>query len=92
MLECKGEGCFSCKECNTEYDRLYIESLLVDQVQRGLTAYQLQDLECVKCRQVKADSVSLRCDQCTGKFRCKLPRDQLQEKLLFLLVSLCFRD
>ena len=38
-------------------------------MQRQATAYQLQDLSCLKCKQVKADNMNSYCE-CSGHFQC----------------------
>lgn len=39
-------------ECGSEYDMDFIESQLIDMVQKQSMAFVLQDLKCAKCRGV----------------------------------------
>ena len=43
---------WACVHCQTEYDREDIEQLLIDALHRTSMALVLQDLKCVKCKQV----------------------------------------
>lgn len=42
-----------CPLCSTPYDSAEIECLLLDIISRKFLAYNLQDLQCRKCSQVK---------------------------------------
>ena len=43
---------WSCIHCKTEYDLDDIEQSLIEAVHKKSMAYVLQDLECIKCKQV----------------------------------------
>ena len=45
-------------DCRTPYDTADIEHLLLDAVQRKTMGYVLQDLSCLKCKQVKASNMA----------------------------------
>lgn len=49
------------------YNKVAIESEILQIVQRRLLAYQLQDLVCTKCRGVKDNNMKTNC-QCSGTF------------------------
>ena len=40
--------------CGQAYDLVYIENQLVNIVKQQVHAYQLQDLKCVKCKQIES--------------------------------------
>jgi len=46
---------------------VYVENQLVAAVKARVHAYQLQDLKCVKCQQIKVGHVAGSC-KCAGKF------------------------
>lgn len=48
----RSETAWLCPICNTGYDNMEIESLLLDIVTKKMLAYNLQDLQCKKCAQV----------------------------------------
>lgn len=72
---------WSCEQCAHPYDHEALESRLVQIVQRRSHAYQLQDLQCVSCRQVKTDSLSSICPKCAGAFSTRQPASGLREAL-----------
>nr|XP_022913041.1 DNA polymerase epsilon catalytic subunit A [Onthophagus taurus] len=74
------ESSWLCPLCNTAYDNMEIENLLLDIVTRKLLAYNLQDLQCKKCTQIKLENLIKHC-QCAGEFRGIIPREELIELL-----------
>lgn len=58
---------FHCASCGTPYDRDSLEQRLVEIAEKSSMAYQLQDLACSKCHQVKGDYMSEYCP-CSGRF------------------------
>eukprot|EP00742_Colponemidia_sp_Colp-10_P004977 GILJ01005318.1.p1 GENE.GILJ01005318.1~~GILJ01005318.1.p1 ORF type:complete len:1434 (+),score=252.77 GILJ01005318.1:629-4303(+) len=61
------QGQWQCKSCEFDYDKKVIEQTLVQLVHRRSLAYQMQDLKCTKCRQVKAEKMTQYC-YCSGKY------------------------
>uniref|UniRef100_A0ACD5XVC0 Uncharacterized protein n=1 Tax=Avena sativa TaxID=4498 RepID=A0ACD5XVC0_AVESA len=57
-------------QCGQPYHREQMENALLQIVRQRERLYHLQDLVCVRCRQVKAAHVSEQCS-CGGSFRCK---------------------
>ncbi|KAJ3127228.1 DNA polymerase epsilon catalytic subunit [Nowakowskiella sp. JEL0407] len=55
---------WECSECRFQQDKSEIEARLIDIVEQRLLAWQLQDTKCRKCRQVKAENLSLTCSIC----------------------------
>uniref|UniRef100_A0A182JCC0 DNA polymerase epsilon catalytic subunit n=1 Tax=Anopheles atroparvus TaxID=41427 RepID=A0A182JCC0_ANOAO len=70
-----------CAQCNVDYDNVEIEMRLLDVVQRKLMSYTLQDLRCVKCKQIKRENLAQHCT-CTGNFENLISRTELRRLLL----------
>ncbi|MBW0474880.1 hypothetical protein O181_014595 [Austropuccinia psidii MF-1] len=58
---------WDCCHCGQSHDRLSIEAMVIAQLQKQVASYQLQDLRCSRCSQLKEDSISLRC-HCSGEY------------------------
>ena len=56
-----------------------VASLLL--VQRRALAYQLQDVECAKCRQVKVKNLAPYCHKCAGPFALRIKKESVVESL-----------
>ncbi|OAV98876.1 hypothetical protein PTTG_25547 [Puccinia triticina 1-1 BBBD Race 1] len=56
-----------CAHCGQSYDRLGIEATLIEQLHKQVASFQLQDLRCSRCAQLKEDTMSLRCP-CSGEY------------------------
>jgi len=61
-----------CKSCEHSYDKGVIEAKLVETVLKRSLCYQLQDLICEKCKQVKQENMNDICPNCSGSYVCKL--------------------
>ncbi|KAL1201896.1 DNA polymerase epsilon catalytic subunit A [Cardamine amara subsp. amara] len=63
---------WSCADtnCGKIYDREQMENSLVQMVRQREKSYQMQDLVCIRCNQVKAAHLTEQCE-CSGSFRCK---------------------
>jgi len=64
---------WACEACGSPYDVQAIESRLVEIVQQRSLSFQLQDLECKKCRSVKRRDLETRCSRCAGEFALRQP-------------------
>lgn len=74
-------------QCGQPYHREEMENALLQIVRQRERLYHLQDLVCVRCRQVKAAHVSEQCS-CGGSFRCKEEAPQFLGKMrVFLNVA-----
>ncbi|CAI7838422.1 unnamed protein product, partial [Closterium sp. NIES-53] len=78
-----GEWRCAVPHCQHPYDLLWIENALLEVMRHRVRSYQLQDLVCNKCRQVKSARAALHCT-CAGTFRCSQQAEQLREGLLVL--------
>ncbi|KAI8443886.1 DNA polymerase epsilon subunit 1, partial [Phakopsora pachyrhizi] len=56
-----------CSHCGHSFERLTIEAIVIEQLQRLVAGYQLQDLRCSKCSQLKEDALSVRCG-CSNEY------------------------
>ncbi|KAI9311051.1 hypothetical protein BX666DRAFT_2032324 [Dichotomocladium elegans] len=57
-----------CHSCGAEYDKNLIEQHMLSLVERWLTAYQLQDVQCQRCRIIKRENLLKQCDRCGSEF------------------------
>ncbi|KAI9339371.1 hypothetical protein BDR26DRAFT_919110 [Obelidium mucronatum] len=69
-----------CAGCGTEYDRSSIEQKLVDLLSKRLLVWQLQDLKCKLCKNIRARNIDQTCD-CSGEYTTTLPRSEFLRKL-----------
>ena len=68
---------WECSTCGTGRDAAAVEALLIREVAAQSRAYQLQDLKCLKCRQVG----------CADMYSCRGPHNILQHHPHGLLVQ-----
>lgn len=74
-------------QCGQPYHREQMENALLQVVRQRERLYHLQDLVCLRCRQVKAAHLSEQCS-CGGAFRCKEESSQFLSKMrVFLNVA-----
>jgi len=69
-----------CPICKADYETSEIEQLLVETLNRKMMAFVLQDLQCVKCRQIKEDNLRLFCT-CAGSMKTVLDGEQFVRRL-----------
>lgn len=70
--------CCSVPQCGQSYDREQMENSLLQIVRWREKLYHLQDLVCLRCRQVKAAHLAEQC-VCGGSFRCKEDSFEFEE-------------
>ncbi|XP_062219147.1 DNA polymerase epsilon catalytic subunit A-like [Phragmites australis] len=74
-------------QCGQPYHREQMKNALLQVVRQRERLYHLQDLVCVRCRQVKAAHLSEQCS-CGGSFRCKEESSYFLSKMrVFLNVA-----
>ena len=56
---------------------------MIDAIQRRTVSYQLQDLRCARCKQIKSDNLRVNCE-CSGEYQ---PFESKQELLRRLQVT-----
>ncbi|KAJ3675811.1 hypothetical protein LUZ60_004853 [Juncus effusus] len=66
--------------CRQLYDKEKLENALLQVVRQRERLYHLQDLVCMRCRQVKAAHLASQCS-CGGNFRCKEEAGEFLEKM-----------
>jgi len=71
---------WSCPACKMEYDPRIIEDRLLEIVQTKAMAFQLQDLVCTKCRNLKGDNISNKC-HCGGEYKLYIDYDEFMVQL-----------
>ncbi|KAK9460210.1 uncharacterized protein V1516DRAFT_679244 [Lipomyces oligophaga] len=69
-----------CKHCEHEIDQLEIEEQMLGNLQAMLISFQLQDIRCGKCRQMKSDYLSEHCP-CSGEWELSISKKELIQKL-----------
>jgi len=69
-----------CNQCHHEYSQLALQERMVMQIQALLTAYQLQDLKCSRCKQVRGDELSEHC-VCSGEWIGNIGIMEIRRKL-----------
>ncbi|DBA81285.1 TPA: hypothetical protein ACH3X2_006902 [Trebouxia sp. C0005] len=72
---------WNCGACETGYELGAIESALVAVVQQQERAYQLQDLQCTKCKNVSSGHLARQCKHCGGELKCAQPADVFRKQL-----------
>ncbi|KAI7849576.1 hypothetical protein BDC45DRAFT_551393 [Circinella umbellata] len=72
---------WSCRGCGAPYDKKAIEQRMLKQVQRWMTSFQLQDLQCMRCRVVKRENLMKQCDRCGSDFVAIQNKEELVKKL-----------
>ncbi|XP_011498886.1 PREDICTED: DNA polymerase epsilon catalytic subunit A, partial [Ceratosolen solmsi marchali] len=78
---------WKCPQCELAYDNDQIEFALIDILNRKSIGYVLQDLQCLKCGEVKQDNVSQHCS-CSGCFKTLIAREKLLRTLkIFCSIS-----
>ena len=69
-----------CIHCHYEYSQLALQERMVVGLQSLFTAYQLQDLKCSRCRQVRGDELSEHCG-CSGEWVGSIGMMEMRKKL-----------
>ncbi|CAN6606997.1 DNA polymerase epsilon catalytic subunit A [Trichomonascus vanleenenianus] len=58
---------FLCENCGKPYDRVILEERLVQDIERMVTLYQVQDLKCIKCKRIRESDLAEHCE-CSGEW------------------------
>ena len=69
-----------CNHCKKQYHKPSIESTLVEILQKKTLSFQMQDLVCEKCKQVKLENMSDICSNCSGKFTNKVSESDFKKR------------
>lgn len=76
----KGTKSWRCPFCQTEYDRLAQEEILIGQVQGLIVGWQTQDLKCSKCGGLQINEYMEHCS-CSGAWVESMGRVEVVKKL-----------
>lgn len=71
-------------QCGQPYDREVMENALLQIVRQRERLYQLQDLVCLRCKQVKAAHIAEQC-ACAGSYRCREDVSEFRSKMQIFL-------
>lgn len=71
-----GSPVWLCAQCYVNYDTEEIEKRLIDSLNRKLMSYNLQDLQCVRCHEIKQDNIMEYC-ACAGKYQTLIHPDEI---------------
>lgn len=66
-----------CSQCYVNYDTEDIEKRLIDALNRKLMSYTLQDLQCVRCHEIKQDNIMEYC-QCAGGYKTLIDPEEIK--------------
>jgi len=69
-----------CIQCHHEYSQLALQERMVEVLQSLIAAYQLQDLKCSRCKQVRGDELSEHCS-CSGEWVGNMGMMELRKRL-----------
>uniref|UniRef100_A0A336MSN0 DNA polymerase epsilon catalytic subunit n=1 Tax=Culicoides sonorensis TaxID=179676 RepID=A0A336MSN0_CULSO len=75
-----GKPSWLCSQCYVCYDNTEIEMRIIDVVQRKIMSYTLQDLRCVRCKQIKRENMAPFCT-CAGDFENLISKSQVKKLL-----------
>ncbi|KAH7137990.1 hypothetical protein B0J11DRAFT_513356 [Dendryphion nanum] len=71
---------WKCEHCESPYDKLRIEELLVAEVQKLILEWCTQDLKCVKCSRLRNNEFMEHC-ACSGEWVATKQRGDVKKKL-----------
>ena len=71
---------FPCLKCNHTHDATAIEAALIELLNRQAAAYQLNDLRCTRCKQLKANNLAIYCE-CSGTYSTGEARPDFVKRL-----------
>jgi DNA polymerase epsilon subunit 1 len=74
----------SCKVCNMQYSKDDMELLLIAEVQKIISKWQLQDIQCVSCRLIRAEELAEVCARCTGQIETVYKKPKFKTMLQVL--------
>eukprot|EP01105_Mastigella_eilhardi_P017644 TRINITY_DN4063_c0_g1_i2.p1 TRINITY_DN4063_c0_g1~~TRINITY_DN4063_c0_g1_i2.p1 ORF type:complete len:2253 (-),score=629.40 TRINITY_DN4063_c0_g1_i2:1326-7811(-) len=73
---------WQCTSCAKPLNVTTVEAALVDVVAKRWQAYQTQDLQCMKCGTVKAESLVCKCPKCSGTdFVTRMPLEDTRKAM-----------
>jgi DNA polymerase epsilon subunit 1 len=80
-----------CFQCHREYSQLSLQERMVMQMQALITTYQLQDLKCSRCKQVRGMELSDHCS-CSGAWVGNISMMEIRKRLgVFMNIAEFYR-
>ncbi|CAO3645614.1 unnamed protein product [Cunninghamella echinulata] len=70
-----------CRGCKIPYEKSFVETSMITQVNKWVVAYQLQDLICQRCHWVKRENLNKQCGKCGSTFVVIQNKQDLTRKL-----------
>ncbi|KAK4760568.1 hypothetical protein SAY87_005461 [Trapa incisa] len=78
------EWCCRVPQCGQPYDRQVMENALLQIVRQRERLYHMQDLICLRCKQVKVAHLSEQCN-CAGSYMCREDESKFRSKMQIIL-------
>lgn len=72
-----GSPVYLCAQCFVNYDTEEIEKRLIDALNRKFMSYTLQDLQCVRCKEIKQDNILAYC-ACAGSYTTLIQPEEIK--------------
>lgn len=72
-----GSPVWLCAQCYVSYDTEEIEKRLIDSLNRKFMSYTLQDLQCVRCQEIKQDNIMAYCS-CAGSYKTLIQPEEIK--------------
>ncbi len=69
-----------CQTCDTEYDKIAIEFLLIEAIHKIQNSFCRQDFRCGKCKEMMAENLRKNC-QCSSKWLLTVKKEPLVRQL-----------
>lgn len=73
-----------CLACKVEFDKTHIEGTLISLVQDWAISFQVQDLQCPRCRDIKRENLLKHCNRCGSEFVTTQDRNDILRKVRVL--------
>ncbi|CEF64463.1 DNA polymerase epsilon catalytic subunit A [Strongyloides ratti] len=85
MIDTKnnGVGEFICSSCKKAFDKNILEQMLLQRAHKMIIAYSMQDLQCVKCKEIRNNNFSSKCG-CSNKYEFINKRSEIMSNLRIL--------
>ena len=72
-----GNPAWLCSQCYVNYDNDEVEKRLIDSLNRKLMSYTLQDLQCIRCKEIKQDNIMEYCS-CAGSYKTLIQPEEVK--------------
>lgn len=72
-----GSPVWLCAQCSVNYDNEEVEKRLIDSLNRKFMSYTLQDLQCIRCHEIKQDNIMAYC-ACAGSYKTLIEPEEIR--------------